>query len=269
MIWDAVIAGAGPAGAVAAHVLARHGRKVLLVDTAPKHAIKVGEALPAAALRLLRALGIRITCDSTAYVPIGGNLFCWDSEELSGTDFFRDPDGPGWRLERLRFDFELREAAKSSGATFEHVRVINASQEGVVWHYPIWWTSARSRAVADQCRGQRLFSCAWPGGEMAARFFTDCALWHWAPGETIVFEPYSDRSRGRRMVVCWAAAVGLGNGRAASSSTRCGPSRYLSRSLARRIRGNSPYQCSIPQIEIRVSIARVGCVGRAVEPVRR
>lgn len=48
--FEAVVAGGGPAGAVAALVLARAGRRVLLVDGgppgAPSAAFTIGETLP-------------------------------------------------------------------------------------------------------------------------------------------------------------------------------------------------------------------------------
>lgn len=48
-MWDVLIAGAGPAGAVAARVLARAGRRVLLIDDSRPDLPKVGESLPGAA----------------------------------------------------------------------------------------------------------------------------------------------------------------------------------------------------------------------------
>jgi flavin-dependent dehydrogenase len=132
-MWDVLVTGAGPAGSVAAHVLARKGRQVLLVDAVPHTAIKVGETLPGAALRLLRALNLPVPDDRGPHTPIGGNLSSWGSEELIATDFFRDPDGPGWRLDRLQFDATLRESAICSGATFKKGRVLETEREGETW----------------------------------------------------------------------------------------------------------------------------------------
>jgi flavin-dependent dehydrogenase len=132
-MWDAVIAGSGPAGSVAAHVLACNGRQVLLVDVVAHHTIKVGEALPGAALRLLRALSLPVPDGQEPHTPIGGNLSSWGSEDLVATDFFHDPDGPGWRLDRLLFDAALREAATSSGAMFKRARVLEVRREREVW----------------------------------------------------------------------------------------------------------------------------------------
>jgi flavin-dependent dehydrogenase len=132
-MWDAIVAGAGPAGAVAAHVLARGGRKVLLVDAVDPAAPKIGEALPGAALRLLRALCLPIPDRDGPHAPIGGNFSSWGSDDLVATDFIRDPAGPGWRLDRLRFDADLRAAAINAGAVDRSGLIANAERRGSHW----------------------------------------------------------------------------------------------------------------------------------------
>lgn len=131
-MFDVAIFGAGPAGSVAAHVLAREGRRVVLVDPLGE-AFKIGEMLPGAALRILRVLGLPTPEQSGLHTPIGGKLSCWGSEELIATDFFRDPDGPAWRLNRLHFDASLREAAICSGATFKEARLAEIQRSGNSW----------------------------------------------------------------------------------------------------------------------------------------
>jgi flavin-dependent dehydrogenase len=132
-MWDIAIFGAGPAGSVAAHVLRRAGRRVLLVDPLREQKIKIGEALPGAALRILRALRLPTPDQSGRHNPIGGTLSCWGSEELIATDFLHDPDGPGWRLDRLQFDISLREAALGVGTTFERTRLAHIQRNQSTW----------------------------------------------------------------------------------------------------------------------------------------
>ncbi|HLJ86803.1 MAG TPA: NAD(P)/FAD-dependent oxidoreductase [Candidatus Angelobacter sp.] len=132
-MWDAIIAGAGPAGSVAAHVLARNGCRVLLADGVPHKKFKAGEALPGAALRILRELQLPLSNERGLHTQIGGNLSSWGSEELIAADFLHDPDGPGWRLDRLQFDADLRTAALRSGAIFKEVRVLDACRDGKAW----------------------------------------------------------------------------------------------------------------------------------------
>jgi len=133
-MWDAIIAGGGPAGSLAAHVLAQSGRRVLFADTDDFNTHKVGEALPGAALRILRKLSLPTPDCSAEHHPISGNLSSWNSEELVPNDFIEDPDGPGWRLDRLCFDRTLREYAVHSGATFMKSNVVDVKRTGERWH---------------------------------------------------------------------------------------------------------------------------------------
>jgi len=132
-MWDAIIAGAGPAGTVAAHVLAQNGRRVLLADASGVSKYKVGEALPSAALRILRSLSLPVPTCEGPHAQIGGNLSSWGSEDLVPMDFIHDPDGPGWRLDRLHFDANLRESAIRSGAIFENANVVDVARQGEFW----------------------------------------------------------------------------------------------------------------------------------------
>jgi len=80
-MWNAVIAGAGPAGAAAACVLARAGRRVLLAD-ADEEGFRVGEALHGAARPLLREIGAELPAADGPHALIGGNLSGWGSDAL-------------------------------------------------------------------------------------------------------------------------------------------------------------------------------------------
>ena len=150
---DVAVIGAGPAGAVAAGLLARVGRRVLLLD--PGFAgIKPGDALPGAAGRLLR------TCDlpvpDGAHRPIGGNISVWGGPEPIYRDFLAEPDGAGWRLDRRRFETGLIDAAVAAGAGFRPEAVRGAEREGALWHVKLrtggsltarWLIDATGRAA--------------------------------------------------------------------------------------------------------------------------
>ena len=132
-MWDAIVAGAGPAGAVAALMLARRGRRVLLADRIDPSAHKIGEALPGAAVRLLRSLDLPAPAAGGPHTPIGGNLAAWNSAALVATDFIRDPYGPGWRLDRARFDADLRAAAAGAGVTSRGAHVRDLGRQDAGW----------------------------------------------------------------------------------------------------------------------------------------
>jgi flavin-dependent dehydrogenase len=116
MLWDALIAGSGPSAATAAHALARAGMHVLFVDRVDATRPKVGEVLPSAACRLLRSLHLQTPEASGVHAKIVGSLSSWETHELVASDALRNSEGPSWRLERGRFDEELRQSAVASGA---------------------------------------------------------------------------------------------------------------------------------------------------------
>ncbi|MGZ9935777.1 FAD-dependent monooxygenase [Streptomyces sp. NC-S4] len=126
--FEAVVAGGGPAGAVAALVLARAGRRVLLVDGgppgAPAAAFTIGETLPPAARPLLHDLGLWTTFAADAHLVCPGTYASWGSARLHGHSHLFDPHGHGWHLDRGRFDAFLREAAVAAGALIRRATVI-------------------------------------------------------------------------------------------------------------------------------------------------
>lgn len=144
---DALVAGAGPSGSLAALELARAGLRVVIADGSDGTVRKVGETLPGVGLRLLRSLELDVSDFEAAHRRIGGNLACWSSEELEAADFFCDPDGPGWRLSRRHFDERLRSAATTAGA-----RHLPCQMDEVVRTGDPWELRARS--------GERV-ECRW------------------------------------------------------------------------------------------------------------
>ncbi len=138
--YDVAIVGAGPAGALAALVLARAGRRVVLIDARPGSEqgspFRIGESLPPAGGRLLASLGLRALLDRGGHLPSRGNLIAWGSSELHAVDSIRDPEGAGWHLDRARFDLDLRAAAFAAGATwlparFERLERVGGADAGV------------------------------------------------------------------------------------------------------------------------------------------
>src|SRR5689334_15024518 len=122
---DVLIAGAGPAGSIAAIRLARAGARVLLVDRARFPRDKLcGDTVNPGAMRVVERAGLRARVES-ASVPLEGMLISSGSGvQVRGTY------GPGVyarALPRRVFDQILVEAAVAAGAKFQDgVRVEGA-----------------------------------------------------------------------------------------------------------------------------------------------
>ncbi|HLN30193.1 MAG TPA: FAD-dependent monooxygenase [Gemmataceae bacterium] len=111
--WDAVVVGAGPAGAVAARELARRGTTVLLVDRASFPRNKVcGACLNVRALAALAAVGLGDLVERLGAVRLVGLHLA--AEKTSAR--IRLPGGAA--LTRAALDAALVEAAIQAGAEF-------------------------------------------------------------------------------------------------------------------------------------------------------
>lgn len=132
--FDIVVAGAGPAGSIAARRLARAGRRVLMLDRLRPASPRLGETLPGAALRLLihEGLGDRIVADPH-HAPVTGGLVVWGDDNPVASDALRDPYGPGLRLDRARFDETLLDASLAAGALWSKTDVRDVGRRNHGW----------------------------------------------------------------------------------------------------------------------------------------
>jgi len=111
--WEAVVVGAGPAGALAARQLAQTGVRVLLVDRAAFPRWKVcGCCLNSGALATLRSVGLGDLARGQGAVPLG--RVCLAAGRRSALL----PLAGGAALSREAFDAALVEAALAAGTAF-------------------------------------------------------------------------------------------------------------------------------------------------------
>jgi len=113
-LWDAVVIGAGPAGAIAARQLALGGGRVLLVERKSFPRRKVcGACWNAGGLELLRALGLRHARPDLPGIP----LRSFQMRTSAGQ--FRLPLPEGLAVSRAALDAAFVQQAVEAGADFQ------------------------------------------------------------------------------------------------------------------------------------------------------
>ena len=122
--WDAVVVGAGPAGAATARHLAGGGARVLLIDRAafPRHK-PCSEYLSPETTRLLERLGDRVLSAVERAAPAklyGMKVIAPNGMEMCGRfsaqHGYPSPRPYSFALPRITFDMILRDAAERAGA---------------------------------------------------------------------------------------------------------------------------------------------------------
>jgi len=124
-LFDVVIVGAGPAGAVAAHCLAQKERRVLLVDRASfPRSVPCSGWVSARVPALLKEL--KIDAKKLLGKPFKDvTIFSGDLEKEATPAF---EESPGYLVDRAQFDNMLVEEAVEAGVTFQAESLVTGLQ---------------------------------------------------------------------------------------------------------------------------------------------
>ena len=148
-VVDVAVLGGGPAGTATAIALAGFGWRVTILERSHYEATRIGETLPPEIKQPLIALGLweRFLADGPIESP--GIAAAWGQPELYSNDFIVNPYGPGWHVDRRRFDLLLARAAEECGVEVlrgcRRFSLVRGSC--TAWHLDAW--------VDDQRRLER------------------------------------------------------------------------------------------------------------------
>ena len=126
---DVLVIGGGPAGAVAATLLADAGHRVLVLERERFPRYHIGESLLSATLPILDAVGATPAIERHGFLHKPGGTFQWGRQREPWSFRFReDPGGRphAYQVVRAEFDQLLLENARAHGADVREEHVVTA-----------------------------------------------------------------------------------------------------------------------------------------------
>lgn len=129
---EILIIGAGPAGSVAAGLLRRQGRQVLILERERFPRFSIGESLLPQSMEYIEAAGLLRDVVEAGFQYKNGAAFAWDGRT---TEFdFREKFSLGWgttyQVQRAHFDQVLAEGAARAGAEVRYRHEVTAVEVG-------------------------------------------------------------------------------------------------------------------------------------------
>jgi halogenation protein CepH len=126
---DVVVIGGGPAGSIAATLLADAGHRVLVLERERFPRYHIGESLLSATLPILDAVGATPVIERHGFLEKPGGTFLWGRQREPWSFWVReDPGGRphAWQVVRAEFDQLLLENARAHGAEVREEHAVTA-----------------------------------------------------------------------------------------------------------------------------------------------
>jgi flavin-dependent dehydrogenase len=138
--YDVAIVGGGPGGAATALALRAYvpSLSVVLLEASGYDTLRIGEALPPLARRLLEHLGVWESFCGQHHRRVYGTTAAWGSATPRDNDFIYSSSGPGWHLDRTAFDAMLVRQAAARGASVRlTTRLCSTGRAGDQWRLTV------------------------------------------------------------------------------------------------------------------------------------
>jgi flavin-dependent dehydrogenase len=149
--YDVAIVGAGPAGSAAAITLRQRypAISVALLEGSQFDTPRLGEILSPAAAGLLAQLGVAGAVEES-FRRVYGAAVSWGRPVLAQSPHLFAFHGPGWHVDRARFDALLARQAEQNGANVRcGARVGRVEREAEGWRFQLGFGTLEARFAID------------------------------------------------------------------------------------------------------------------------
>jgi flavin-dependent dehydrogenase len=193
METDVVVIGGGPAGSVTALELSREGHSVAIIERSDYKNIRVGETLPPSIRRLLTDLGLWDSFVAENHSASVGICSAWGQSYVRETDFIVNPYGPGWHVDRSRFDRMLARAAEKEGAVlYQGARLTSLEKDSK----GTWKVEIKQEAGSEKLHARFLVDASGRASMVSRRQGAERISWDHLIGIVGFFSPSTSNKIG-------------------------------------------------------------------------